>query len=186
MWGGAAQQRNHSIWIEPLGAGRRYTDRIELDAGWLTAIVAGFAALSDRHRQRRWRRLARRHLTAPVEPRWRPGSDGRPGRLTSLRWGSAVLAAFAVAADVGAEPEVDAAAEQRRAVCSDTRRPVWMSRTSRAWSRRPIQVLVSGAASRASISAGSRKNTSRWVVRLVGMARTRWISSACSGWRRAA
>ncbi len=87
VWGGAAQRRNHSIWIEPLGAGRRYTDRIDIDAGWLTAIVAGFAALSDRTpaKKRRWRRLARRHLTAPVEPRWRPRLDGRPGRLTSLR-----------------------------------------------------------------------------------------------------
>ncbi len=65
-WGGVVRRWNHSIWIEPLGVGWcRYTDRIEIDAGRLTVIVAGFAALFYRHRQRRWRRLARRHLATP-------------------------------------------------------------------------------------------------------------------------
>jgi hypothetical protein len=64
-WGGAVRRWEHAIWIEPLGDGRcRYTDRIEIDAGPFTAIVAGFAALFYRHRQRRWRRLARKHLTS--------------------------------------------------------------------------------------------------------------------------
>jgi hypothetical protein len=65
-WGGAVRRWDHSIWIEPLGQQRcRYTDRIEIDAGRFTVVVAGFAALFYRHRQRRWRRLARRHLAAP-------------------------------------------------------------------------------------------------------------------------
>jgi hypothetical protein len=64
-WGGAVRRWEHTIWVEPLGEGRcRYTDRIEIDAGPFTAIVAGFAALFYRHRQRRWRRLARRHLAS--------------------------------------------------------------------------------------------------------------------------
>jgi hypothetical protein len=63
-WGGAVRRWDHSIWIEPLSGGRcRYTDRIDIDAGGLTPAVAGFARLFYRHRQRRWRRLARRHLS---------------------------------------------------------------------------------------------------------------------------
>ena len=64
-WGGAVRRWEHAIWIEPLGEGRcRYTDRIEIDAGPFGAIVVGFASLFYRHRQRRWRRLARRHLAS--------------------------------------------------------------------------------------------------------------------------
>ena len=36
----------------------RYEDRIHVDAGLITPLVAGFAALFYRHRQRRWRTLA--------------------------------------------------------------------------------------------------------------------------------
>jgi hypothetical protein len=64
-WGGAVRQWDHVISLEQLEDGRcGYTDRIEIDAGRFTTFVAGFAALFYRHRQRRWRRLARRHLAA--------------------------------------------------------------------------------------------------------------------------
>ena len=36
-----------------------------------------------------------------------------------------------------------------RPVSSETRSPVWLATTSRAWSRRPVQVEVSGAVSSA-------------------------------------
>ena len=68
-----------------------------------------------------------------------------------------------------------------RAVSSETRRPVSMSSWIMVWSRRPIQVLVSGAVSSALISG-----LVRWVMivrswRLGGIASTRAIEAACSG-----
>lgn len=39
--------------------GTDYEDRIDIDAGRLTAVVAGFAEVFYRYRQRRWRGLAR-------------------------------------------------------------------------------------------------------------------------------
>ena len=45
--------------IDPAGDRTRYSDRIEIDAGPLTPLVAGYAQLFYRYRQRRWRRLAR-------------------------------------------------------------------------------------------------------------------------------
>ena len=62
-WGGLVRTWDHTIHIEPMDARRcRYTDRIDIDAGRLTPLVARFAEVFYRHRQRRWRRLARRHL----------------------------------------------------------------------------------------------------------------------------
>ena len=55
---------------------------------------------------------------------------------------------------------------QVRPVSSETRRPVWTASSSRAWSRRPVRVDRSGAASSASISASVRKRDDRLVEAL--------------------
>ena len=60
-------------------------------------------------------------------------------------------------------------------VSSETRSPVWTASRSSAWSRRPVQVVRSGAASSASISGSVRKVTSARSKRLGGIASTRWI-----------
>ena len=58
--GGSVKRWNHVITVEPAGERRsRYTDRIDLDAGRLTPLIAGYAKLFYRYRQRRWRKLAR-------------------------------------------------------------------------------------------------------------------------------
>ncbi len=75
---------------------------------------------------------------------------------------------------------------QVSAVSSEARRPVWAASRSRAWSRRPVQVVGSGLASSASTSSSVRKVTMARSDRFDGMARTRWMSAACSGWRSAA
>lgn len=52
---------DHRIQFEPYGDGAsRYTDEVEIDAGWLTLPVWLFAQAFYRYRQRRWRRIARR------------------------------------------------------------------------------------------------------------------------------
>ena len=48
---------DHMIEVAPDGDGTRFTDRVTVDAGWLTPFVALFARVFYRHRQRRWRRL---------------------------------------------------------------------------------------------------------------------------------
>jgi hypothetical protein len=58
--GGSVRRWNHVITVEPAGELRsRYTDRIDLDAGQLTSLVAAYAKVFYRYRQRRWRKLAR-------------------------------------------------------------------------------------------------------------------------------
>ncbi|MEL6738897.1 MAG: hypothetical protein AAFO28_08220 [Pseudomonadota bacterium] len=42
----------------------RYTDRVTIEAGLLTPIIAGFARVFYAHRQRRWRALARSGFAA--------------------------------------------------------------------------------------------------------------------------
>ena len=51
---------DHWIEISPADGGlrTRYTDRVTIDAGFLTPIVAMFARVFYAHRQRRWRALA--------------------------------------------------------------------------------------------------------------------------------
>ena len=52
---------DHLISIDEAQAGRcRYSDEIEIEAGWLTWLVWLFAQCFYRHRQRRWRQIARR------------------------------------------------------------------------------------------------------------------------------
>ena len=58
--GGLLRSWYHSLHVEPLADGRcRYTDTIDIDAGPLTPIVAGYALVFYRYRQWRWKRLAR-------------------------------------------------------------------------------------------------------------------------------
>ncbi|MEL6487392.1 MAG: hypothetical protein AAFQ13_09635 [Pseudomonadota bacterium] len=42
----------------------RYTDRVTIEAGLITPIIAGFARVFYAHRQRRWRALARSGFAA--------------------------------------------------------------------------------------------------------------------------
>ncbi len=48
---------DHLITVAPDGAATLYTDRIEIDAGIRTPVVAAFARIFYAHRQRRWRQL---------------------------------------------------------------------------------------------------------------------------------
>ena len=48
---------DHMIEVAPAGLGTRYTDRVRVDAGWRTPIIAAFAHFLYSHRQKRWRRL---------------------------------------------------------------------------------------------------------------------------------
>lgn len=57
--GGLVRTWRHYVIVEPLeGDSCRYTDRLDIEAGILTAAVAAFARIFYRYRQRRWRRLA--------------------------------------------------------------------------------------------------------------------------------
>ena len=52
---------DHWIFVEPDGqGGTRYTDRVDVKAGLLTPLIAGFARIFYGHRQRRWQSLAKR------------------------------------------------------------------------------------------------------------------------------
>jgi hypothetical protein len=52
---------DHRIHVEPIDVGHcRYTDDVEIDAGWLTFPVWLFAQWFYRHRQHRWQRVAKR------------------------------------------------------------------------------------------------------------------------------
>jgi len=58
----------HAFSVDPLDdRTSRYTDVVDIDAGVLTPLVAGFAEIFYRYRQMRWRRLASRHLSLVPE-----------------------------------------------------------------------------------------------------------------------
>jgi hypothetical protein len=58
--GGQVTTWRHWIIIAAIDATTcRYEDRIDIEAGWLTPLVAAFATRFYRYRQRRWQRLAR-------------------------------------------------------------------------------------------------------------------------------
>jgi hypothetical protein len=58
--GGPIRRWNHDIVVTPVDGSRcSYRDRIDIDAGVLTAVVVGYARWFYRTRQRRWRALAR-------------------------------------------------------------------------------------------------------------------------------
>ncbi|KEO89405.1 hypothetical protein EH31_12220 [Erythrobacter longus] len=58
-YGPMIKRWDHWIEIAPDtgGTATRYTDRVTVDAGFLTPLVAGFARVFYAHRQRRWRSL---------------------------------------------------------------------------------------------------------------------------------
>jgi hypothetical protein len=73
--GGILRAWNHTLHVEPLGTQRsRYSDTVEIDAGMLTRAVARIAVVIYRYRQRRWRRLVRKHLL-PEGPRYTQAAD---------------------------------------------------------------------------------------------------------------
>jgi hypothetical protein len=67
---------DHLVRVRPTGDGRTlYSDEIVIEAGWLTPFVWLFAQGFYRHRQRRWRRVARRLVAA--EQTIAPDGTGR-------------------------------------------------------------------------------------------------------------
>jgi len=66
--GGPLRSWDHTLAVTPLGPDRsRYRDTVVVDAGPLTPVVARIAVAIYRHRQRRWRALARAHLRTGVD-----------------------------------------------------------------------------------------------------------------------
>jgi hypothetical protein len=64
-YGPLIQRWDHWITIAPGENGTtHYTDRVEISAGLLTPLIAGFARVFYAHRQRRWRRLAQTGFAA--------------------------------------------------------------------------------------------------------------------------
>lgn len=49
---------DHWVSVSPEGDGTRYQDKLEIDAGWQTPVVAAFAKAFYTHRQSRLRKLA--------------------------------------------------------------------------------------------------------------------------------
>ena len=61
--GGAIRVWNHLIKIEPESdATCRYTDQIDIRAGWMTLGVWLYAHVFYRYRQSRWKRLIRQQM----------------------------------------------------------------------------------------------------------------------------
>ena len=57
--GGLIRTWRHHVAVRPMTGHRsHYTDRIDIDAGLLTPLVATFAKVFYRYRQRRWAKLA--------------------------------------------------------------------------------------------------------------------------------
>jgi len=55
--GSLVRRWDHWIILDPQGDRTRYTDRVRVEAGWLTPIILPWARGFHAHRQRRWRRL---------------------------------------------------------------------------------------------------------------------------------
>ena len=63
--GGVLKAWNHTLRVEPIDEHScRYSDTVDIDAGIATGFVATLAVGIYRYRQRRWRKLVRRHLIA--------------------------------------------------------------------------------------------------------------------------
>lgn len=59
-FGGLIAMWNHDIEVVPVdSATSRYTDRIEIEAGFMTPVIALYARWFYRMRQRRWKALSR-------------------------------------------------------------------------------------------------------------------------------
>ncbi|OBK21159.1 hypothetical protein [Mycobacterium asiaticum] len=66
--GGLLKAWNHTLHVEPIDAHScRYSDTVDIDAGRMTGVVVAVAHGIYRYRQRRWRKLVRRHMS-PVTP----------------------------------------------------------------------------------------------------------------------
>lgn len=64
-YGPLIRRWDHWIEISPgANSTTTYTDRVTIEAGLLTPLIAGFARLFYAHRQRRWRKLARTGFAA--------------------------------------------------------------------------------------------------------------------------
>jgi hypothetical protein len=75
--GGVIRTWRHDLTVTSVDdASCRYEDRIDIDAGWLTPVVAAYGSLFYRYRQHRWRALARL-LAATVA---RSSDDGNQAR----------------------------------------------------------------------------------------------------------
>lgn len=69
-YGGLLQRWNHTLRVEAISETRcRYSDAVEIDAGWMTPLACRVATVFYRYRQRRWTRLVRNHLL-PAGPRY--------------------------------------------------------------------------------------------------------------------
>lgn len=69
-WDRLVRRWDHLVRIRPEGAESCcYSDEVEIEAGWRTPFVALFAWFFYRHRQRRWRRVARRVAEAEAGSR---------------------------------------------------------------------------------------------------------------------
>lgn len=61
--GGVLRRWDHTLHVEATGEERcRYSDTVVIDAGVLTPVVCLVATALYRYRQRRWKRLVRKHL----------------------------------------------------------------------------------------------------------------------------
>lgn len=70
---------DHLVRVRPTSDGQTlYSDEIIMEAGWATPLVWLFAHCFYHHRQRRWRRIARRLMAAePVAPADSPRAGRR-------------------------------------------------------------------------------------------------------------
>ncbi len=76
--GGAIRAWRHDLIVTPIDdTSCTYEDVIEFDAGLLTPVVAAYATLFYRHRQRRWRQLA--PLLRAVADASEANPSARPG-----------------------------------------------------------------------------------------------------------
>jgi hypothetical protein len=68
--GGVLKAWNHTLHVEPIAEDScRYSDTVDINAGVATGVVVAIARGIYRYRQRRWRKLVRRHMTAEVATR---------------------------------------------------------------------------------------------------------------------
>lgn len=65
-YGPLIQRWDHWIEITPAqdASKTHYTDRVTVEAGFLTPLISAFAKVFYAHRQKRWRQLARTHFAA--------------------------------------------------------------------------------------------------------------------------
>ncbi|MEO1046447.1 MAG: hypothetical protein AAFX04_13485 [Pseudomonadota bacterium] len=56
-YGPLIRRWDHRIEIRADGNGTHYTDRVIIEAGLLTPLIAGFAKVFYKHRQKRWQKL---------------------------------------------------------------------------------------------------------------------------------